>query len=419
MVSFNLLLNCALIRANKRSGRLGGRCLHCADGGSGRRADRWIGRLGADEPWLGGLGGWADGQMGRRAGGPGFKRPHSTRPTSLLGAPSACVVRARVRRAPGSEVGSSRIPRQTPVLSARTHLPRLSMSVLGAEKGILLSAFKKLKMDLTQGDGRGTPNRRQAAHAPRDKDGDGGKKKHKVADLELDVFHNLELLAYLGWEQQPQPWSVATAMKYVGFPHFDRLWPPTSHEQHCKSRDAKYLHLEDVEVKWRFLTILRAISEQTKWPKGSIPRSIASMMYAEHVLRVDVDWSTFRTEGFGAIGPGLLAKRPIHIPYVPVPEWFRNDSKLYMDPRAQERTTRTVGGPNGLMEVADMQVMVFHSRNGSHLRGWLPRWQRGCRRMSMPRWRHCANSTTSMFRPTRLELSTSKQSWHLLEFVNL
>ena len=39
----------------------------------------------------------------------------------------------------------------------------------------------------------------------------------------------------------------------------------------------------------------------------------------------------------------LLKKRPIHIPYVPVPEWFRNDPKLYMDPRAQERTTRAVG----------------------------------------------------------------------------
>ena len=136
-------------------------------------------------------------------------------------------------------------------------------------------------------------------------------------------------------------------MKYVGFPHFDRLWPPTSYEQHCKSRDAKYLHLEDVEVKWRFLTILRAISEQTKWPKGSIPRSIASMMYAEHVLRVDVDWSTFRTKGFGAIGPRLLAKSPIHIPYALVPEWFRNDPKLYMDPQAQERTARAVGGTTG------------------------------------------------------------------------
>ena len=68
------------------------------------------------------------------------------------------------------------------------------------------------------------------------------------------------------------------------------------------------------------------------------------MMYAEHVLHVNVDWSTFRTEGFGAIGPGLLAKRPIHILYVPVPEWFRNDPKLYMEPRAQERIARAVGG---------------------------------------------------------------------------
>ena len=271
-----------------------------------------------------------------------------------------------------------------------------------------ISYFSDIKMDLPRGDGRGMPNRRQVAHAPRDEDGDKGKKKRRVVDLELDVFHNPELLAYPGWEPQPPPWSVATAMKYVGFPHFDRLWPPTSHEQHCKSRDAKYLHLEDVEVKWRFLTILWAISEQTKWPKGSIPYSIASMMYAEHVLHVDVDWSTFRTEGFGAIGPRLLAKRPIHIPYVPVPEWFRNDPKLYVDPRAQERPAWAVGGCNGLMEVTGMQVIVFLSRNGSHLLGRLPRWRRGCRWMLMPRWRPCANSTTSTFRPTRLELSTSK-----------
>ena len=256
-------------------------------------------------------------------------------------------------------------------------------------------------MDLIGVDGRGTPNRRQAIYGARDGDGDGGKKKCRVADLELDVFHNSELRAYPGWEQQPQPWSIATAMKYVGFPHFDRLWPPSSHEQHCKS-----LHLEDVEVKWWFLTILRAISEQTKWPKGSIPHNIASMMYAEHVLRVNVDWSTFRTEGFRAIGQGPLAKCPIHIPYVPIPEWFKNDPKLYMEPRAQERNARAMGGPNGLMEAVDGRMTVLHSPNGSHLRGWLPRWRRGCRRLSMPGWKHCASSTTLTFRPTRLELAS-------------
>ena len=81
-------------------------------------------------------GGLADKRTGGRTGGPGFKRPHSTRLGSLLGAQSACLVRARVHRVLGSSVGSSTIPRQTPVLSTWTYLPRLSASVLGAEKGI-------------------------------------------------------------------------------------------------------------------------------------------------------------------------------------------------------------------------------------------------------------------------------------------
>ena len=139
---------------------------------------------------------------------------------------------------------------------ARTHLPCLSASVLGAEKGFLLLPYKNgFKW------WRWQRNAKPEASNPCRWywDGDGGKKKCRVADLELDVFHNRELCAYPGWEQQPQPWSVAIAMKYVGFPHFNRLWPPSSHEQHCKSKDEKYLHLEDMEVKWRFMTILRAI----------------------------------------------------------------------------------------------------------------------------------------------------------------
>ena len=126
--------------ADGRTGGLGGPGLHCTDGGSGRQTDGWTGQSEAEEPRSGGL---AVGQRGRRAGGLGFKRLHSTRPISLLGAQSACLVRARVRRVPESAVGSSRIPCQTPVLSAWTFLPLLSASVLGAEKGILLSAFRK------------------------------------------------------------------------------------------------------------------------------------------------------------------------------------------------------------------------------------------------------------------------------------
>ena len=110
------------------------------EGRTSGRADWADGQSGS--PLVGRTGGRADERTNGRASGPGFKRPHSTRLGSLLGTQSTCLVRARVRRVPGSAVGSSTIPRQTPVLSARTHLPRLSASVLGAEKGILLFRYK-------------------------------------------------------------------------------------------------------------------------------------------------------------------------------------------------------------------------------------------------------------------------------------
>ena len=121
-----------------RMGGVGGRGLHCADGESGGLA---VWRTMSRADWQ--SGGRVDRRTDGRGGGPGFKRPHSTRPISLLGAQSACLIRARVRKVPGSAVGSSRIPSQTPVLSAWTHLPSLSASVLGAEKGFLFSENKK------------------------------------------------------------------------------------------------------------------------------------------------------------------------------------------------------------------------------------------------------------------------------------
>ena len=137
------------------------------------------------------------------------------------------------------------------------------------------------------------------------------KKPRKEADLELDVFNNLALRAYVGWENVPQPWSIETAMEYVSFAYFDCLWPESSHATHCKAKDAKYSHIEDLEVKWRFLTILKGISNKERWSKNAIPCCVASLMYVEHVLGVKVDWSTLRSinKNIGQIGDALSKKK--------------------------------------------------------------------------------------------------------------
>ena len=48
------------------------------------------------------------------------------------------------------------------------------------------------------GDERETLNRRRATHPTGDGNGDGGKKKRKMVDLQLKIFQNPQLRAYSG-----------------------------------------------------------------------------------------------------------------------------------------------------------------------------------------------------------------------------
>ena len=75
-------------------------------------------------------------------------------------------------------------------------------------------------------------------------------------------------------------------------------------------------------------------TNEERWPKNAIPKCVASLMYAEHVLRVRVDWSTLKSvnKKIGQIGDALAMKKPVNIPYEPIPDWFRQNPKLVDEP---------------------------------------------------------------------------------------
>jgi hypothetical protein len=95
-------------------------------------------------------------------------------------------------------------------------------------------------------------------------------------------------------------------------------------------------------VKWRFVTILRAISNSNLYARNIIPVSIVSLMYAEHVLRVPVDWSTLPSTGFGRLSEMYLTRNPTQIAYVAVSDWFRSNPALLDDPESPIPTNRKV-----------------------------------------------------------------------------
>jgi hypothetical protein len=114
----------------------------------------------------------------------------------------------------------------------------------------------------------------------------------------------------------------------------DRMWPRECHAKNIERKSASWCDLVDIEVKWRFLTILRAISNSDPYARNIIPVSIVSLMYAEHVLRVPVDWSTLPSTGFGCLSEIYQTRKPTQIPYVVVPVWFRNDPSLLDNPES-------------------------------------------------------------------------------------
>jgi hypothetical protein len=156
--------------------------------------------------------------------------------------------------------------------------------------------------------------------------------KREVMNMELYDDHSI--LAELGWQDVEQPWSSNTALQYVKLAFSDRMWPRECHTKNIEKKSASWCDLVDIEVKWRFLTILQAISNSDRYARNIIPVSIVSLMYAEHVLRVSVDWSTLLSTRFGCLSEMYQTRKPTQIPYVVVPVWFRSDPALLDDPES-------------------------------------------------------------------------------------
>jgi hypothetical protein len=114
----------------------------------------------------------------------------------------------------------------------------------------------------------------------------------------------------------------------------DRMWPRQCHTKNIETKNASWYDLVDIEMKWRFLTILQAISNSDRYARNIIPVSIVSLIYAEHVLRMPVDWSTLPSTRFGRLSKMYLTRKPAQIPYIAVPVWFRSDPALLDDPES-------------------------------------------------------------------------------------
>jgi hypothetical protein len=167
-------------------------------------------------------------------------------------------------------------------------------------------------------------------------------RRGKKEVMNMELYDDYSILVEPGWQDAEQLWSSSTALQYVKLAFSNRMWPRECHAKNIEIKNTSWCDLFDIEVKWRFVTILWAISNSDRYARNIIPVSIVSLMYAEHVLRVPVDWSTLPSIGFGRLSEMYLTRKPAQIAYVVVPDWFRSNPTLLDNPKSPIPANRKV-----------------------------------------------------------------------------
>jgi hypothetical protein len=159
-------------------------------------------------------------------------------------------------------------------------------------------------------------------------------KQGKKEIMNMELYDDHSILVEPGWQVAEQLWSSSTTLQYVKLAFLDRMWPRECYAKNVETKSASWCDLVHIEVKWRFVTILRVISNSDRYARNMILVSIVTLMYVEHVLRVPVDWSSLLSTRFGRLSEMYLKGKPVQIAYVAVPDWFRNNSALVDDPES-------------------------------------------------------------------------------------
>jgi hypothetical protein len=85
-------------------------------------------------------------------------------------------------------------------------------------------------------------------------------KRGKKEVMNMELYDDHSILVEPRWQDVEQPWSSSTVLQYVKLAFSDRMWPLECHAKNIETKSASWCDLVDIEVKWRFVTILRAIS---------------------------------------------------------------------------------------------------------------------------------------------------------------
>ena len=141
------------------------------------------------------------------------------------------------------------------------------------------------------------------------------KKRGNQTDIDWDVFHARDILAFEGWEDEHEPWNMRTAKTYVSWSHICRHWDEGRAGTILRGGYASISECRHGALKKRLTEVAMALWGQCGKKDGTL--ALCQMAYAETFLGKDVDWSTYPAQPRNGQYPAKLRHVPRN-PNVPL-----------------------------------------------------------------------------------------------------
>ena len=106
------------------------------------------------------------------------------------------------------------------------------------------------------------------------------------------VLTNAEKLAFKGWEEEQEPWSMVAASRHLEWCHINKVFLPERHRTNRYACRANLTFALDREFAERCIQVYQWLYDEKYVKANCAALFICRMVYAEVKLHQVVDWST-------------------------------------------------------------------------------------------------------------------------------
>ena len=149
----------------------------------------------------------------------------------------------------------------------------------------------------------------EANKAVKDK---GRKRRGNTHRKRLHVMNNENHLAFKGWTEEVEPWTMQVCEDFIEWCHIGKLFPAWRHHYNRHTNKANLKYCESPTFVCRCLELWQVLYRTPFVDRNEVPLFIARGAYAEVALNKEVDWSTIKETTYvqrpdiGSIPRGVL-----------------------------------------------------------------------------------------------------------------